>query len=156
MRFIVEVDEPIEFLRWSIKFPDGTTDSLYRDKAYTFPHAGTYIVELTVLTEPGCMRTVYDTVEVSSIGKTNVIPCYPNPATNMVTLHLWLEQILKVVVTVHNTSGVEVRSFVMLGWKGSNLIEIPVKDLRPGQYFIQIVLPETYPVQRKSSIFQKL
>lgn len=156
VRFIVEVDEPIEFLQWSIEYPDGRTDSLHRDRAYTFPYTGTYVAKLMVLTQPGCMRTVYDTVEVSSIGKTNFIPCYPNPTTNMASLHLWLEETLKIVVTVYNTSGVEVKSLVSLGWKGSNLIEIPVKDLRPGQYFIQIVLPETYPVQRKSSIFQKL
>jgi PKD repeat protein len=155
--FTVNSSQPVRFMQWSIRFPDGTTDSLYRDQAYTFPDTGTYVVRLVVHTQTGCVRTVYDTVRVGSIGSANtVIPCYPNPATNTVTLQFRLEESLKMVISVYNTSGVEVKSRVEIGWKGGVVVSIPVNDLQPGQYFIHIVFPETYPVQRKSSIFQKL
>ncbi|HEY0066399.1 MAG TPA: PKD domain-containing protein, partial [Flavisolibacter sp.] len=156
--FSVNSNQPIQFMQGHIEYPDGSGDSLFLNQPHVLPDTGTYIAQLTVRTQTGCVRTVYDTVRVTSTGSnTNtVIPCFPNPATNMVTMQFRLPESLKMVISVHNTSGVEMKSMVQIGWRGNVVLSIPVDDLQPGQYFIQIVFPETYPIQRKSSIFQKL
>lgn len=156
--FSVQSNQPIQFMQGHIEYPDGSGDSLYLNQPHILPDTGTYIVQLTVYTQTGCVRTIYDTVRVTSTGSSTntVIPCFPNPATNMVTMQFRLPESLKMVISVHNTSGVEMKSMVKIGWQGNVVVSIPVHDLQPGQYFIQIVFPETWPVQRKSSIFQKL
>jgi hypothetical protein len=155
--FSAQSNQPIQFMHGFIEYPNGWGDSLVLNQQHILPDTGTYIIQLTVHTQSGCVKTVYDTVRVTGMASTNtVIPCYPNPATNRVTMQFRLPESLKMVISVHNTSGVEMKSMVQIGWQGNVVVSIPVDDLQPGQYFIQVVFPETHPIQRKSSIFQKL
>lgn len=155
--FSVNSNQPIQFMQGHIENLNGWGDSLYLNQPYALPDTGTYIVELTVVTQTGCVRTVYDTVRVTGIGGgNNTVPSYPNPAMNTVTVRFYMEEDSKTEISIYNSMGVLMKWVVKMLPPGNNTVTIPISELQPGQYFIDIRFLESERMRRKSSIFQKL
>lgn len=155
--FSIQSSQPIQSKEWYIWYPDGSGDYMYIDQAYAFPDTGTYIMDLTVTTQMGCVKTVYDTVRVTSVNwGNNTVPTYPNPATNMITVSFFMEEDSKTVVSIYNSSGVQVKWVVKMLQPGRHSVTLPISELQQGLYFISIEFLESERMRRKSSIFQKL
>jgi PKD repeat protein len=141
---------------WTIsKYPSGVLIDSFPgpNRLYQFADTGFYGVTLVTMTAAGCVSTVYDTVSIYCTPDTGrLVTGYPNPASNRVTMTLNSESEERAVINIYNLSGVLKKTVTQQLYRGNNGVTIPVWELEPGQYFVDI----HYGNQRKRSIFQKL
>jgi PKD repeat protein len=143
---------------WWINHWNSPYDSVLlttNNPVYTFPDTGYYYVCLYITTSTGCSKYYCEGIHITNTGGGRVaatIPSFPNPATSTVGLNIQLTQADRIGITVYNSSGNVVYGLQKQGAAGNNTITIPVQQLRPGQYYIDI----NYGGQRKRSLFQKM
>jgi hypothetical protein len=122
---------------------------------YHFTDTGHYLVCITAQSASGCSSGYCEVVYGGSKhGKpaNSTVTSYPNPAVGEVSLTMPLVTAGKLIINVYNANGLRVYSVQKQGTSGNNQIKIPVHQLPPGQYFIEI----TAGNERKRSVFQKL
>ncbi len=157
LTFTASSNQTIISQTWRIDQWTNPYDSVFLTAAtptYTFTDTGYYQVCLYITTNTGCTRLSCQGIRINNVdGRfAGTIPSYPNPASHTVSLRLNLMQETRIGITVYNLSGHAVYGTQKQGAAGTNNINIPVQQLEPGQYFIDIY----YGGKRKRSIFQKM
>jgi PKD repeat protein len=145
--------ERYDSITWTIFGPDSL---LYHDRSftYTFPDTGYYDVYVTAEAQPGCSVLNGQQIHIDSIAKGagQQISSYPNPATSQVTLDVKLETYTTVEVRIYNSMGGLLLTRIVAGYPGVNQITLPVANLPPGVYYVELHYGET----TLRSKFQKL
>jgi len=144
-------------ISWTIV---GGADSLFAGPfhspgfTYTFADTGFYDVFVTAEALPGCSVVSGQVVRIDSIpkGSGNKIGSYPNPATSQVTLNITLDSYTTVDVRIYNSMGGLVLTRNVAGSPGVNQITLPIANLPPGVYYVELLYGET----TLRSKFQKL
>lgn len=74
---------------------------------------------------------------LTDVASTTALEVFPNPARNLVTLKVDTDQEIEAIQML-NISGQRIRTITPL--KGENQVEIPVVDLSPGHYFLEVTI----------------
>jgi len=159
MYFNEQSNQPLSTQSWLIRsLYDSTTyvNLPIANPSYNFSDTGHYAVCVTAQSAVGCGNTYCDIVYAGNKhGKpaANNVTSYPNPATSHdVSLTVPFTTADKIIVNVYNQGGTKVYITQKQGVSGNNQLKIPVWQLKPGQYFIEIICGK----ERKRSVFQKL
>ena len=131
-------------IRWT--FGDGTSSNLV-NPSHVYAQPGTYYVCLRIQkrnsngTLTNCVRDICRYVYVGQVIQPN--PCfiqtYPNPATTLVNLNLYLSLPQMIDVYVYDFSNVLVREKHQQGVVGNNTVSISTANLPAGVYRMRIV-----------------
>jgi len=122
---------------------------------------GTYAVCVAMTTNLGCTSSYCQWVTVTGDTTVPVTPpdtagqmirCFPNPAYSFTDVLLKLDQAEMIYVRVYNSMGGEVEQKTISGYRGPNIVTIPLGSLQQGIYYIQL----QYGNQLKRSRIQKL
>ncbi|HEV2483386.1 MAG TPA: PKD domain-containing protein [Puia sp.] len=120
--------------------------------------AGTYTVCAALVTNLGCTSTACQTIVVTDSTATppdtagQFIRCFPNPAYSWTDVILLLKDPAMIYVRVYNSMGGEVEEKTVSGFRGTNIVNVPLGSLQQGIYYIQL----QYGNELKRSRIQKL
>ncbi|MBX7052500.1 MAG: T9SS type A sorting domain-containing protein [Flavobacteriales bacterium] len=127
---------------WDFGDSNTSNDS---DPTHTYDSAALYTVSLTATTEEGCQATYTSTVDivdgVDEINLSQIVVCYPNPATDMLS------------VITHSPTDVEIRDLSGKLWIQYSITDggthtISTSTLASGVYFISFT-HENYTQQMR-------
>jgi hypothetical protein len=148
--------ERYDSISWTIVGPDSLFAGPYPNGSfsYTFPDTGYYDVYVTAEARPGCWVRNGQAIHVDSIakGSGSTTTSYPNPATTQVTMSVTLGSYTTVDVQVYNSMGGLVLTRTVTGYPGINQITLPIANLPPGVYYVELKSADT----TLRSKFQKL
>ena len=128
---------------WLWYFGDGN-GSILQDPVYTYTHAGTYVVCLTIVTAHGCYDTWCDTITVPHIvlGEPDMsvgFSIQPNPAKDQVQIAIDVNASQELEMAAFDISGRAIgiiHSGALVS--GSHTLSWDVTALREGIYFIRM------------------
>jgi M6 family metalloprotease-like protein len=133
------------FWRWGDgKVGYNATASFVRNYADT----GTFTVQLIVTAAGNCNDTIEKTIHlteppaaVSETGHSIGLRVYPNPAGEFTTIQFTAGSSSQAQLSLVNSLGQEVsRKEKFVVTSGINTIPIPMADIRPGIYFVKLIL----------------
>lgn len=141
-------------ITWTV---DGTAVGTGTSLTHSFSN-GTYTVCAALVTNLGCTSTSCQTITVTDSTATppdtagQMIRCFPNPAYSFTDVLIRLDAPTVIYVRVYNSMGSEVEQKTVSGFKGTNIINVPLGSLQQGIYYIQL----QYGNELKRSRIQKL
>ncbi|MGB4843337.1 MAG: PKD domain-containing protein [Ferruginibacter sp.] len=145
IHFYASGSVPILDQTWIItKLPVSTTNSqviLHQNNpVYTFPDTGYYRVCLRAITLGGCVKEYCSVIRIEHVG-TNacLLQPYPNPASNIVNVDVYLQQPETIHAYLYNSLNVLIKDKHQQGHTGNNIVSFAVNDLPAGQYTIKLV-----------------
>ena len=146
-----------DFITWTVNDTTaGTGISLTRGFA-----PGAYTLCANLVTSLGCRSQYCQTITVTDTASVPVAPpdtagqlirCFPNPAYSFTDVILRLENATMIYIRVYNSMGGEVEEKTVSGFKGTNIVRVPLGSLQQGIYYIQL----QYGNELKRSRIQKL
>jgi hypothetical protein len=120
---------------------------------------GTYSVCANLVTNAGCTSTYCQTIFVTdSMPSTppdttaQLIRSFPNPAYSFTNVLLRLDNATMIYIRVYNSMGGEVEQKTVSGYRGVNIVKVPLGSLQQGIYYIEL----QYGNEVKRSRIQKL
>jgi PKD repeat protein len=128
-------------IRWT--FGDGTSSNQVSPN-HTYTQFGTYNVCLRVQkrningTLSNCIREICHTVVVGNPNTCNLQP-YPNPATNSISVNVFLSQSQMIDVYIYNLNLLLVKEQHQQGIPGNNVVTLAIGDLVPGYYTMRVI-----------------
>jgi hypothetical protein len=141
-------------ITWTV---NGTTVGTGTSLTRTFTN-GSYTVCAALVTNLGCTSTSCQTITVSDTTTTppdtagQMIRCFPNPAYSSTNVIITLKAPTMIYIRVYNSMGGEVEEKTVSGFRGVNIINVPLGSLQQGIYYIQL----QYGNELKRSRIQKL
>jgi PKD repeat protein len=139
--FKVVSNQTIARQRWTIYRNNGTNTIIEANNpAYTFRDTGTYRVCVLATAANGCKREYCDTVRITQVVNTNggFLTVFPNPASQVVYVEVKLERPEPIQVRILNSFGIAVSTRTFTGVAGPNILSIPVANLTPGYYTLEV------------------
>jgi len=108
---------------------------------YTFADTGTYRVCLRAITLGGCVKEFCNEIRVTSLGSTNActLTAFPNPASTVVNVNVYLTQPEMIHTYVYNSLNVLLMDKHEQGTTGNNLVTLNVSTLPVGQYIMKVI-----------------
>lgn len=153
--FQVVSNQSIARQRWIIYRNNGNNVVIESNNpAYTFRDTGTYRVCVTATAVNGCKREYCDTVRINQVVNTNggFLTVFPNPASQVVYFETKLERPETIQVRILNGFGVAVSTRTYQGVTGVNVISVPIQNLTPGYYTLEVKIASRVLIGR----FQKI
>lgn len=153
--FKVISNQTIARQRWTIYRHNGTNTIIEANNpAYTFRDTGTYRVCVTATAVNGCKREYCDTVRINQVVNTNggFLTVFPNPASQVVYVEVKLERPEPIQVRILNSFGIAVSTRTFTGVAGPNILSMPVVNLTPGYYTLEVKVGSRILIGR----FQKI
>ena len=155
--------QPIASALWTFVVGNdsgSSVTSLLNNPVYQFTGPGPYFVNLKIITQSGCIANAYQQIAHTDSSSAdsmvaNAVPpliTYPNPASSAIHLHVALPTANPITVSIYSSMGSLLIKKQTPGSSGDNPISIPVENLQPGVYFMEI----SYGNSVKFSRFQKL
>jgi len=143
----------LDSLTWVVTRMADTAYLYGHTPTYIFPDSGCYQVLLMMLTPSGCQSSSQQTICTDTITTgNNFIASYPNPVVSMTNLNLNLANENIIHISIFNSTGKQVQTSVVAGYKGQNHITLPISNLPTGIYYVQI----QYGNETRRSKIQKL
>lgn len=134
---------PIISQNWTItKLPYGSAAPVIltqNNPVYVFSEPGDYSVCLRTVTYGGCVKEYCEVIHISPLHTYCILPAYPNPAENQVTVNVQLTQPAAIHLYVFNSLNLLVLQKEQEGTSGNNLITLNIETLTPGWYTIKII-----------------
>jgi hypothetical protein len=134
---------PIISQSWTItKLPYGSSAPVILNQTnpvYVFNEAGDYSVCLRTVTYGECVKEYCEVIHISPPHTYCILPAYPNPAENQVTVNVQLTQPTAIHIYVFNSLNLLVMQKEQEGTAGNNLVTLNIEALTPGWYTIKII-----------------
>lgn len=126
----------------------------------TYADTGSFNIKLIVMGAGNCNDTIIKTIRlqaapttsISESGRAIALNVYPNPADEMVNVVFNVKQHTTAKVILVNSLGQDLVSNELTVNEGVNRITLPVSDIKPGIYFVKLIMEgRAYymPVSRK-------
>ncbi|MEP7236303.1 MAG: PKD domain-containing protein [Ferruginibacter sp.] len=134
---------PILDQTWTITRMGGATTPpviLHQNNpAYLFQDTGYYRVCLRAVMLGGCIKEYCNYIYIEHVSNACVLQAYPNPATAVVNVNVYLTQAEMINASVYNSLNVLVLTKQQQGFTGNNVVSLNVGGLTAGQYTIRLV-----------------
>ena len=135
---------PILDQTWTItKLPASTNNPpviLHQNNpVYLFQDTGYYRVCLRAVLLGGCVKEFCTVIRIEHVSNACLLQAYPNPASTMVNVNVYLSQPEMIHAYVYNSLNVLVKQKQQQGYTGNNVVNINVNDLPHGLYNIKLV-----------------
>ena len=106
---------------------------------YLFQDTGYFRVCLKATLQGGCVKEYCNYIRIEQISSVCLLQAFPNPATSIVAVNLFLQQPEMIHASVYNSLNVVVLTHDQQGNTGNNLVTLNINSLVPGQYTIRLV-----------------
>ncbi len=106
---------------------------------YVFQDTGLFKVCLKAKLDGGCVKEYCSNIRIEQVSNACELQAFPNPASSVVHVNLYLTQPELILATVYNSLNVPVLSHTQQGHTGNNLVTLNVNNLIAGQYTIRLV-----------------
>ncbi len=141
IQFYANATMPILDQIWTItKLPAGSTVTLHQNNpVYLFQDTGYYRVCLRAIVLGGCVKEYCNYIRIEQVSNACELQAYPNPATSLVNVNVYLTQPEMIHAYVYNSLNVLVLSRNQQGNTGNNVVTLNINNLVAGQYTIKLV-----------------
>jgi PKD repeat protein len=141
IQFYANATMPILDQIWTItKLPAGSTVTLHQNNpAYLFQDTGYYRVCLRAIVLGGCVKEYCNYIRIEQVSIACELQAYPNPASSLVNVKVYLTQPEMIHAYVYNSLNVLVLSRNQQGNTGNNVVTLNINNLVAGQYTIKLV-----------------
>ena len=144
VQFFANATLPIIDQVWTITKVGGTVATppviLHQNNpVYLFQDTGYFRVCLKATLLGGCIKEYCNYIRIEQISSICELQAFPNPATSIVSVNLFLIQPQMIHATVYNNLNVVVLTHDQQGNTGNNLVTLNINNLVPGQYTIRLV-----------------
>ncbi len=106
---------------------------------YVFQDTGLFKVCLKAKLDGGCVKEYCSNIRIEQVANACELQAFPNPASFVVNVNLYLTQPELILATVYNSLNLPVLTHTQQGHTGNNLVTLPVSSLIAGQYTIRLV-----------------
>jgi hypothetical protein len=106
---------------------------------YLFQDTGYYKVCLRAVLLGGCVKEYCTVIRIEHVSNVCLLQAYPNPASTMVNVNVYLPQPEMIHAYVYNSLNVLVKQKQQQGYTGNNVVSINVNDLPHGLYTIKLI-----------------
>ncbi len=106
---------------------------------YLFQDTGYYKVCLKATLQGGCVKEYCNYIRIEQVSNVCELQAFPNPASSIVSVNLFLTQPEMIHATVYNNLNVVVLQQSQQGNTGNNVVTLNVNNLIAGQYNIRLV-----------------
>jgi hypothetical protein len=106
---------------------------------YLFQDTGYFRVCLRATLQGGCVKEYCNYIRIEQVSNICELQAFPNPATGVVNVNLFLTQPEMINASVYNNLNVVVLQQNQQGNTGNNLITLNIGNLVAGQYTIRLV-----------------
>ena len=157
IRFFAGATLPILDQVWIITKVGGTVATppviLHQNNPiYLFHDTGHFRVYLKATLLGGCVKEYCNYIHIEQVANVCELQAFPNPASAVVNVNLFLTQPEMIHAYVYNNLNVVVLQKNQQGHTGNNLVTLNVSNLIAGQYTIKLIYGNTVCYAR----FQKL
>lgn len=144
VQFFANATLPIIDQVWIITKADSTVATppviLHQNNpVYLFQDTGYFRVCLKATLQGGCVKEYCNYIRIEQVSSACLLQAFPNPATSIVAVNLFLTQPEMIHATVYNSLNVVVLTHDQQGNTGNNLVTLNINSLVPGQYTIRLV-----------------
>jgi PKD repeat protein len=142
--FFATGNAPVYYQQWTFTNL-GNNDSAItlnqNNPVYVFPDTGVYRVCVRGAFSTACVKEFCDEVRIySTIAPAQcVLVSYPNPAQNVVSFNVQLDQTGIITSTVINMQGVVLMQYTQTGLTGNNFVTLNIQNLPPGFYTVRVM-----------------
>ncbi len=154
--FTAQSNQPIIAANWQIINPRDSLQSIFTNvinATVQLTDTGVYNVCVNITTSTGCQKTYCSSIYNRVNGRLQIsnAKLFPNPVRNQLHASFNLANAGLLTYKITNLMGNTVLQKQIQGIVGANRITIPVSQLQPGQYFLELKIGN----ERKSITFQK-
>ncbi len=152
-------NQTIQSQHWMIYNVRNPQDSFASDQVnpvYWASDSGYYVVCLNIVTVAGCNQQYCNSIYLPAFSNVDsligTVYTFPNPAVGELNFRLQLDHSERIRLSIYTSQGIPVMTRLENGIQGTNSFTLPVRQLHPGQYFLDM----QYGNKRSRSIFLKL
>ncbi len=142
VHFFAHGTMPIIDQTWTISRVGSTLPAVIlhqNDPIYTFQDTGYYRVCLRVVLLGGCIKEYCNYIRIEQLSNACTLQAYPNPASAVVNVNVFLNQPEMIHALVYNTQNVLVLTKDQQGVSGNNVVSLNISNLPLGQYTIRLI-----------------
>lgn len=154
--FFATGNAPVYNQQWSFT-KEGDSASVIINQSnpvYVFPDTGVYSVCVRAAFSTNCIKERCEQIRIYSTSTPPqcILNSYPNPAHNIVSFNVQMDQPGLIGATVMNMQGVALMQFTQTGFTGNNTVTMNIQNLATGFYTVRI----TYNGRVCYTRFQKI
>ncbi len=154
--FFATGNAPVYNQQWRFTREGDSTSVIINQNnpVFVFPDTGLYRVCVRAAFSTNCIKEACEQVRIYSTNTPTqcILNSYPNPAQNIVSFNVQMDQPGTISSTVLNMQGVALMQYTQTGFTGNNTVTMNIQNLAPGFYTVRI----TYNGRVCYSRFQKI